>query len=129
MCAADGTLRPHYQGFSDWLKRTPNEFIAQKREEADRAFHRVGITFAVYGEDAGTERLIPFDIIPRVIPAGEWNMLEAGLIQRVRALNAFLHDVYHDQNILRDGKIPPEKVLHNAQFRPQMRGVEVANRI
>src|SRR5271166_6553659 len=129
MYAEADTVRPHYEVFDGWLKETSPEFIAQKREEADRAFHRVGITFAVYGEDAGTERLIPFDIVPRVIPVSEWSMLEAGLIQRVRALNAFLHDVYHDQNILREGKIPPEKVLHNAQFRPQMRGVEVANRI
>jgi uncharacterized circularly permuted ATP-grasp superfamily protein len=129
MYAADNSVRPHYDVFSGWLNDTTPEFIAQKREEADRAFHRVGITFAVYGEDAGTERLIPFDIIPRVIPVDEWKMLEAGLIQRVRALNAFLHDVYHDQSILKDGKIPAEKVLKNAQFRPQMMGVDVANRI
>src|SRR5476651_2528697 len=92
MYADADTVRPHYGVFDSWLKDTSPEFIAQKREEADRAFHRVGITFAVYGEDAGTERLIPFDIVPRVIPANEWNMLEAGQIQRVRALNAFLHD-------------------------------------
>jgi uncharacterized circularly permuted ATP-grasp superfamily protein len=129
MHASADEVRPHYGVFNTWLQDTTPEFIAQKREEADRAFHRVGITFAVYGEDAGTERLIPFDIVPRVIPANEWNMLEAGLIQRVRALNAFLHDVYHEQNILKDSRIPPEKVLHNAQYRPQMRGVDVANDI
>jgi uncharacterized circularly permuted ATP-grasp superfamily protein len=129
MYAEPGSVRPHYGAFAEWLTNTTPDFVAQKRDEADRAFHRVGITFAVYGEDAGTERLIPFDIIPRVIPADEWKMLEAGLIQRVRALNAFLHDIYHDQAIIKDGKIPPEKVLQNAQFRPQMRGVEVANRI
>ncbi len=129
MYADAQVVRPHYGVFSGWLADTSPEFIAQKREEADLAFHRVGITFAVYGEDAGTERLIPFDIVPRVIPAAEWNMLEAGLIQRVRALNAFLHDVYHDQNILKSGKIPPEKVLNNTQFRPQMRGVDVPNDI
>src|SRR6266568_2280751 len=66
MSGAEGAPRPHYEGFSDWLKRTPVEQIAQKREEAERAFHRVGITFAVYGENGGTERLIPFDIIPRI---------------------------------------------------------------
>jgi uncharacterized circularly permuted ATP-grasp superfamily protein len=129
MYAGPDSVRPHYGVFSDWLNNTTPDFIAQKRDEADRAFHRVGITFAVYGEDAGTERLIPFDIVPRVIPAEEWKMLETGLIQRVRALNAFLHDIYHGQAILKDGKIPSEKVLQNAQFRPQMRGVEVANRI
>ena len=125
MCAADGTLRPHYQGFSDWLKRTPNEQIAQKREEAERAFHRIGITFAVYGEDAGTERLIPFDLVPRIIPAGEWRILERGLKQRVQALNLFLHDIYHEQNILRSGTIPAEQVLSNTQYRREMQGMDV----
>jgi uncharacterized circularly permuted ATP-grasp superfamily protein len=123
------SVRPHYGVFAGWLQATPPETIAQKREEADRAFHRVGITFAVYGEDASSERLIPFDIIPRVIPAAEWKALEAGLIQRVRALNAFLHDVYHGQNILKEGRIPAEKVLRNEQFRPQMQGVDVARQI
>ncbi len=125
MCAADGALRPHYQGFSDWLKRTPPERIAQKREEAERAFHRIGITFAVYGEDAGTERLIPFDIVPRIIPADEWRMLERGLKQRVQALNLFLHDIYHEQNIVKSGTIPAERVLANAQYRREMQGMDV----
>ena len=125
MCAADGALRPHYQGFSDWLKRTPVEQIAQKREEAERAFHRIGITFAVYGEDAGTERLIPFDIVPRIIPADEWRMLERGLKQRVQALNMFLHDIYHGQEILKSGTIPAERVLGNTQYRREMQGMDV----
>ena len=125
MCAADGALRPHYQGFSDWLKRTPAEQIAQKRGEAERAFHRIGITFAVYGEDAGTERLIPFDIVPRIIPAGEWRTLERGLKQRVQALNCFLHDIYHEQNIIKAGAIPAERVLANAQYRREMQGMDV----
>ena len=101
------------------------ERIARKRAEADLAFHRVGITFAVYGEEAGKERLIPFDIIPRIIPAEEWRSLEAGLRQRVKALNCFLNDIYHDREILRAGKIPEEQVLGNAQFRPVMQGVDV----
>src|SRR5208282_5548557 len=125
MCAADGTLRPHYQGFSDWLKRTPDERIAQKREEAERAFHRLGITFAVYGEDSGTERLIPFDLVPRIIPAAEWETLEAGLIQRVTALNLFLGDIYHDKKIVSAGIVPADKVLGNAQYRPEMEGMTV----
>src|ERR1700692_3441270 len=87
MRAADGSVRLHYRGFSDWLGRTPPEQIAQNREEAERAFHRVGITFAVYGEESGTERLIPFDIVPRIIHAAEWRLLERGLKQRVQALN------------------------------------------
>jgi uncharacterized circularly permuted ATP-grasp superfamily protein len=121
----DGSIRPHYRAFADWLERTPAERIAHKREEAERAFHRVGITFAVYGEDAGTERLIPFDLIPRIIPAEEWRRLEAGLVQRVRALNLFLDDIYHAQEILRAGVIPAERVLGNAQYRPEMVGVDV----
>src|SRR3954469_13984878 len=99
----DGTVRSQYRFFAEWLDKTPPERIKQKRGEAERAFHRLGITFAVYGEDSGTERLIPFDLIPRIIPADEWNTLEAGLRQRVTALNQFLHDVYHDQNIVKAG--------------------------
>src|SRR5438874_6976220 len=125
MSGAEGAPRAHYQGFSDWLKRTPVEQIAQKREEAERAFHRVGITFAVYGDNGGTERLIPFDIVPRIIPAGEWQTLERGLKQRVQALNLFLLDIYHDQSILKAGVIPPQRVLANAQYRREMQGMDV----
>jgi len=125
----EGKLRAHYRAFADWLASTPAERLARKRAEADTAFHRVGITFAVYGEEAGTERLIPFDIIPRIIPAGEWQALQAGLWQRVTALNAFLNDIYHAQEILRAGLIPPEQVLRNPQFRPEMIGVDVASGI
>jgi uncharacterized circularly permuted ATP-grasp superfamily protein len=88
-------------------------------------FHRVGITFAVYGEASGAERLIPFDIVPNIIAAQTWETLAMGLTQRIRALNAFLNDVYHDQAILRDGVVPREKVLGNSQFRPEMVGVNV----
>jgi uncharacterized circularly permuted ATP-grasp superfamily protein len=125
MRAADGSVRPHYRTFADWLDRTPLERVAQKREDAERLFHRVGITFAVYGEDGGTERLIPFDLVPRIIPAHEWSRLEAGLMQRVQALNLFLHDVYHEQAILRAGVIPAARVLGNAQYRREMIGVDV----
>ena len=128
-----GALRPHYCAYADWLAATPPERIARKRAEADIAFHRVGITFAVYGDesskDQGTERLIPFDIIPRVIPAADWLALHSGLRQRVKALNAFLHDIYHGQDILRAGLIPREQVLNNAQFRPEMMGVDVPSGI
>ena len=122
--AKDG-VRPYYQGYDEWLKATPPARIARKRAEADLAFHRVGITFAVYGEEAGKERLIPFDIIPRIIPAAEWKAMQSGLRQRVRALNMFLRDVYHDQEILKAGKIPAEQVLSNTQYRPVMQGVDV----
>jgi uncharacterized circularly permuted ATP-grasp superfamily protein len=122
-------VRAHYQGFADWLASMPPERVAQKRAEADMLFHRVGITFAVYGEEAGTERLIPFDIVPRIIPAEEWTQLAAGLRQRVRALNAFTADIYHNQDILRAGHIPAEQVLCNTQYRPEMQGIDVPNSI
>jgi uncharacterized circularly permuted ATP-grasp superfamily protein len=125
MRAPDGCVRPHYACFAEWLQSTGPERIAQKREEAERLFHRVGITFAVYGEETGTERLIPFDLVPRIIPAQEWEVLEAGLAQRVRALNLFLHDIYHEQAILRAGVVPVERVLGNTQFRREMIGVDV----
>ncbi|HEU0200037.1 MAG TPA: circularly permuted type 2 ATP-grasp protein [Burkholderiaceae bacterium] len=126
---ADDGVRPHYRDYDAWLERQSPESIRNKRDEADLVFRRVGITFAVYGDDAGTERLIPFDVLPRVIPAAEWRRLEAGLRQRVRALNAFVHDIYHEQTILRTGRIPPDQVLKNAQYRPEMQGVDVPNGI
>jgi uncharacterized circularly permuted ATP-grasp superfamily protein len=125
MRGQDGNVLPHYSAYAAWLESMPPERIAQKRNEAEITFHRVGITFAVYGEEAGAERLIPFDIIPRIIPAAEWKMLERGLAQRVRALNMFLHDIYHDQKILKEGIIPARKVLENAQYRAQMQGMNV----
>jgi uncharacterized circularly permuted ATP-grasp superfamily protein len=129
MYDANGGVRAHYKGYEDWLKATPPERIERKRAEPDLAFHRVGITFAVYGEEAGKERLIPFDIIPRVIPSAEWKALQSGLRQRVKALNMFLWDVYHDQEILKAGVIPAEQVLNNAQYRPVMQGVDVPGQI
>jgi uncharacterized circularly permuted ATP-grasp superfamily protein len=129
MIDANGGVRAHYRAYDEWLKATPPERIARKRAEADLAFHRVGITFAVYGEEEGKERLIPFDIIPRVIPAAEWKAMQSGLRQRVKALNMFLHDVYHDQEILKAGKIPAEQVLNNTQYRPVMQGVDLPGQI
>jgi len=123
------TVRPHYDAFAAWLGQQSPQLIEQKRAEAELNFQRVGITFAVYGDDAGKERLIPFDIIPRVINAAEWARLQAGLVQRVTALNRFLHDVYHDQNILKAGVIPREQILNNAQYRPEMQGVKVPSDI
>ena len=125
MYAADGSVRDNYRSYVDWLKGTPDTVIARKREEAEIAFHRVGITFAVYGEDTGKERLIPFDIVPHIIPAAEWRVIADGLRQRVRALNAFLNDIYHDQEILQAGRIPAAQILGNSQFRRDMVGVDV----
>ncbi|SFU58843.1 circularly permuted type 2 ATP-grasp protein [Pseudoduganella namucuonensis] len=125
----DGGVREHYREFCRWLEQQPPETIERKRAEADLMFRRVGITFAVYGDDAGTERLIPFDIIPRIIPAGEWTQLQTGLVQRVKALNMFIHDIYHDQNIIKAGIIPAEQIYRNAQYRPEMQGISVASDI
>jgi uncharacterized circularly permuted ATP-grasp superfamily protein len=125
MLEASGAPRRHCHDYWRWLEAQSQERLAQKRSEADALFHRVGITFAVYGENSGTERLIPFDIVPRIIPAQEWTRLQAGLAQRVRALNSFIGDIYHEQRILRAGVIPAERVLCNAQYRPEMQGVEV----
>src|SRR5271169_3611462 len=129
MYAADGSVRESYRSYANWLQSTPDSVIARKREEADMVFHRVGITFAMYGDDSGQERLIPFDIVPRIIPAHEWHRLAGGLRQRVRALNAFLHDIYHDQEILKAGRIPAEQILGNSQFRQEMVGVTVPQQI
>ncbi len=130
MQMAPDRVRAHYAAYERWLKRQPQEIMQARREEAEMIFRRVGITFAVYGgkDDggAGTERLIPFDLIPRVIPAHEWAEMERGLSQRVTALNRFVHDVYHEQEILRAGIVPADQVLKNAQFRPEMMGVDVA---
>ncbi|HEX6828524.1 MAG TPA: circularly permuted type 2 ATP-grasp protein, partial [Burkholderiales bacterium] len=97
--------------------------------EADMMFHRVGITFAVYGDESGAERLIPFDIVPRIIPAAEWKTLSQGLIQRVKALNAFIHDIYHAQEIIKAGIIPAGQVLANPQFKHEMLGVDVPHEV
>ena len=121
----DGSVSGHYATYDNWLQATSSERIAQKRNEAEVAFHRVGITFAVYGEEAGNERTIPFDIVPRIIPASEWQVLQQGLRQRIKALNMFLCDIYHGQEILREGLIPPDRVLQNSQYRAVMQGLEV----
>ncbi len=126
-------IRDHYKIYDEWLARQPGDTMAKKREETELIFRRVGITFAVYGDKdedgSGTERLIPFDLIPRVIPAHEWSVMEKGLVQRVTALNRFIHDVYHDQDIIKAGVVPAEQLRNNVQFRPEMVGVHVTNNI
>ena len=119
-----GNARSHYRAFDQWLTVTPPPRIEQKRREAEFLFHRVGITFAVYGEQDADERLIPFDIVPRIIPRAEWRVLEAGLRQRVLALNLFLNDIYHGQEILAAGRIPSDLILENSEYRPEMRDMD-----
>ena len=122
-------VRAHYQTYADWLDRQSMASMSVRREEAEVIFRRVGITFAVYGEKdeegAGTERLIPFDLLPRIIPAAEWQQMQRGLEQRVTALNRFIHDVYHGQDIIKAGIVPADEVLRNPQFRPEMVGLDV----
>lgn len=129
MNATADQVRDHYRVYERWLDRQPREMMQARREEAETIFRRVGITFAVYGDKdetgAGTERLIPFDLIPRIIPANEWREMEKGLRQRVTALNRFIEDVYHGQEILKAGVVPSEPVLNNAQFRREMVDLKV----
>lgn len=126
-------VRDHYVAYGRWLSQQPQDLMRQRREEAEVIFRRVGITFAVYGakdeDGSGTERLIPFDLIPRIIPAGEWREMARGLRQRVTALNRFLHDVYHGQDIIKAGIVPEAQVVKNAQFRPEMIGVDIPGNI
>ncbi|MEO6031450.1 MAG: circularly permuted type 2 ATP-grasp protein [Burkholderiaceae bacterium] len=126
-------VREHYRGYERWLADQTGDSMRARREEAATIFRRVGITFEVYGatqddtnaQNAGGERLIPFDLIPRVIPAHEWREMERGLVQRVTALNRFIHDTYHGQEIVRAGVVPAEQVLNNAQYRVEMQDVDV----
>lgn len=124
-----GAPRPHYGTFHTWLGNQSQALMSLKRAEADLIFRRVGITFAVYGDDLGAERTIPFDQVPRIFTAKEWSDLETGLRQRVTALNHFIHDVYHDEAIIKAGIIPAEQVFNNAQYRPEMRHIEVPRNI
>jgi len=125
MYAPDGSVWPHCKPLADWLATQPPERIARDRHAADLLFRKVGITFSVYGEGASTERLIPFDVVPHIIPGNTWDDLAAGLKQRVTALNRFLHDIYHDQDIIRAGKVPRDQVIGNSEFRQEMVGVTV----
>lgn len=133
MNATASSVRDHYQGYQRWLAQQPADAMQARRAEAEMIFRRVGITFAIYGakddDGSGSERLIPFDLIPRIIPAHEWATMEKGLIQRVTALNRFIHDVYHGQEIIKAGLIPSEQIFQNSQFRPEMMGVDVPGNI
>ena len=117
-------VRGLYDNYASWLKNISADHLEAKRQEAELLFRRVGITFNVYGEDAGTERLIPFDVIPRLLAAKEWDVLSKGAVQRVRALNMFLDDIYHSGEIIKAG-IVSESILKHSQYRPEMFNVDV----
>ncbi len=123
----DGTVRPAYAALADLLDNLSIESLVTKQHAADELFRRLGITFAVYTEGGSTERLIPFDLIPRILDRSEWDFVERGCLQRVKAINIFLYDIYHDQEILKAGLIPPELVLLNSAYRPEMHGVDLPN--
>src|SRR3954471_12272603 len=117
MFGAKGDVLPHYEKLRNAFSRlTPGDF-ASKRHAVDLAFLRQGVTFNVYGDSRGAERIFPFDLMPRIIPAKEWELLERGLIQRITALNLFLHDIYHEQRIIKDGVVPAPYVLSAKHFR------------
>jgi uncharacterized circularly permuted ATP-grasp superfamily protein len=117
MVSSAGEVRGHYRKFLERFEGIPPAEFEQRRRAVDLAFLRQGVTFNVYGDAQGTEKIFPFDMVPRIIPGGEWEKLEAGLIQRITALNLFLHDIYHEQKILKDGVIPPFYVLSAKHFR------------
>ena len=128
MTGPDGDVRMPYKVLNDWLADQPKSLLKRKTQEAELIFRRMGITFAVYGSDEATERLIPFDIIPRIISASEWRRLAAGIEQRVYALNAFLHDIYHRQEIIKAGRVPKDLVIQNEAFAPEMMGLTPARK-
>ena len=125
MLDANGKVRPHYRKFHKFFDGMNPAAVEAKRQAIDTAFLRQGVTFNVYGDAQGAERIFPFDLIPRVIPATEWSVIENGLVQRITALNLFLHDIYHEQRILKDGVIPEFYVLSARHFRREFVNFEV----
>jgi uncharacterized circularly permuted ATP-grasp superfamily protein len=125
MFSEEGVVRPHYQKVADRLHLLDASEHRRKQTAVDLAFMRSGVTFTVYNDNQGTERIFPFDLVPRVIPNTEWERLEKGLIQRITALNLFLHDIYHDQKILKDRIIPPHYILGAKHFRREFMGFNV----
>src|SRR6202165_1023603 len=125
MFEAPGLPRAHYQALYQTLLRLPPEELRRSQQAADLSFIHEGITFTVYGNKEGTERIFPNDLVPRIIPSHEWAQIEKGLTQRITALNLFLKDIYHDGKILNDGVVPRELVCSCRHFRREMRGLEV----
>ncbi|MFZ2103712.1 MAG: circularly permuted type 2 ATP-grasp protein [Oricola sp.] len=124
MLVGENRARSPYQGYHDWFVAEDVGRLNRKSKEAETFFRRTGITFNVYGQEEAAERLIPFDIVPRIVSGREWARLSRGIEQRVRAINAFLYDIYHRQEILRAGRIPIELIANNDAFLPKMIGVQ-----
>ena len=123
MREADGSVRPAYAEYCEWLDQQDLSWMRRKSFEAETLFRRSGITFNVYGDDDAEERLIPFDMVPRIITGTEWRKLTRGIEQRVRAINAFIHDLYHRQEIIRSGRLPERLFRNNSAWLPQMVGL------
>jgi len=123
MFGHDGQLRPAYAEFKEWFDDEDPKRLWAKQREAEELFRLTGITFNVYGRAEAEERLIPFDIVPRIMGGREWQRLSRGIEQRVRAINAFLHDIYNRQEIVKAGRLPVEMIARNEAFLPHMVGV------
>ena len=117
-----------YQKYNFWLEKIHPNTLELKKKEAELLFKKTGITFNVYGDDGGAERLIPFDIIPRILSKEQWTIISKGVLQRVKALNLFLHDIYHDQQIFKDNIVPKSLIRHN-QFRIEMVNLDLPNKV
>ena len=122
MLGPGDSVRDPYTGYNEWFEAQDSARLEQKTRDAEQVFRKTGITFAVYGEDEAVERLIPFDIVPRILSGREWRRLAEGIEQRVMAINAFLDDIYHRQEIIRAGRVPKELILSNSAFLPEMVG-------
>jgi len=129
MGGSEGTVRPAYAELSRWLGEIKPDVLDFRRREAELFFRRIGITFAVYGDPEAQERLIPFDVIPRILSAAEWEVLQRGLEQRVKAINAYIKDIYGRREILKAGIVPEDLVFQNPVFRPEMNGQKVPHDI
>ena len=125
MVDPEGRIRPYYRAVADQIVGMSSGDLEQKVKSLELLFLKQGVTFTVYGDQQGTERVFPFDPFPRVIPASEWETIESGLVQRITALNLFLYDVYHEQKIMKDGVVPEELVRGAAHFRPEFIGAKV----
>src|SRR5271165_4368941 len=124
-----GSPRPHYRAVVERLRGLGADAFARRVKMADVTFRNQGITFTVYSDQRGVEKIFPFDLVPRIIPANEWDHIEKGLTQRITALNLFCQDIYHGQRILREKIIPPELIYGAKMFRRERFGVHVPRNI
>src|SRR5437660_2477248 len=129
MNGTDGLTRAAYRELAGWLGQVPPDILQQRRREAELLFRRIGITFAVYGEAESTERLIPFDVVPRILAGQEWETVKHGLEQRTKAINLYIKDIYTKREVLRAGIVPEDLIFQNPVFRPEMNGQKVPHDI